>query len=179
LMQVRHLSVLKAGVYASLPYFIFGISEPLGGWVADRLVSLGWDETRTRKGIVTVAFLTGLLLVPAALADSATKAIVLVAGASLVGLAAGNLLVILQGCAPSEEIGAWTGMENFVGNLGGISALVTGLLISRTGSYLPGFVVAVVILLAGLLSYWFIVGQLSPVGANPLEGSCPAADAGR
>jgi dipeptide/tripeptide permease len=75
------------------------------------------------------------------------------------------LLVILQCCAPPEEVGVWTGAENFTGNIGGILApLVTGFLISRTGSYLPGFVLAAVVLVTGLLAYWFIVGELKPLG---------------
>jgi len=160
LMEVRHLPILKAGLYAGLPYLVFGASAPLGGWIADRLVRLGWDETRTRKGLVSVAFLTGLLLIPAARVESTTQAIVLVSGASLVGLATGNLLVILQACAPPEEVGTWTGVENFAGNLGGVSALVTGFLLSRTGSYFPGFALGAVVLVSGLLSYWFIVGKL-------------------
>lgn len=164
LQVVRHLTVMRAGVYAFLPYFVFAVSEPLGGWIADRLIHRGWDETRTRKGMVTLAFLTGLLLIPAARVASARAAIWLVAGASLVGLATGNLFVILQSCAPPEEVGIWTGFENFSGNLGGVIApLVTGLLIARTGSYLPGFALAAIVLLMGLIAYWWVVGQLKPV----------------
>jgi ACS family D-galactonate transporter-like MFS transporter len=163
LQVARHLTVMRAGVYAFLPYFVFAVCEPLGGWIADRLIHRGWNETRTRKGMVTVAFLTGLLLIPAARVASATAAIWLVAGASLVGLATGNLFVILQSCAPPEEVGIWTGFENFSGNLGGIIApLVTGLLIARTGSYFPGFALAAIVLLMGLIAYWWVVGQLKP-----------------
>jgi nitrate/nitrite transporter NarK len=163
LVTVRHLTIVRAGFYASLPFFVFGVSEPIGGWIADLLVQRGWNETRTRKGVVTAAFATGLLLIPAARADSAGAAMALIIGGSLVGLATGNLLVILQSCAPQEEIGLWTGIENFAGNLAGILApLVTGFLISRTGSYSPGFALAAIILLAGLLSYWLIVGELKP-----------------
>jgi ACS family D-galactonate transporter-like MFS transporter len=161
LVTVRHLTILRAGIYSALPFCVFGISEPIGGWIADRLIKLGWDETRTRKGIVTVAFLTGLLLIPAARAETATAAIILVMGGSLVGLATGNLIVILQSCAPSDQVGVWTGWENFAGNVGGVVApLATGFLIARTGSYAPGFALGAVLLLAGLLSYWFIVGEL-------------------
>jgi ACS family D-galactonate transporter-like MFS transporter len=161
LVTVRGLTILTAGLYASLPYFVFGISEPIGGWIADRLIRFGWDETRTRKGMVTFAFMTGLLLLPAVRVSSAGAAVVLIIGGSLVGLATGNLLVILQSCAPPREIGAWTGMENFVGNVAGIIAPVaTGFLIQHTGSYAPGFGLAVFVLLAGLGSYWFIVGNL-------------------
>lgn len=165
LVTVRHLTVLRAGFYSALPFFVFGVSEPIGGWIADRLIRFGWDETRTRKGMVTVAFLTGLLLIPAARVESANAAIALVIGGSLVGLSTGNLLVILQSCAPPEEIGVWTGMENFAGNIAGILApLVTGFLISRTGSYAPAFALAAIVLVTGLLAYWLIVGELKPAG---------------
>jgi MFS transporter, ACS family, D-galactonate transporter len=98
----------------------------------------------------------------AAMRTSATPvAIGLLIGASLVGLATGNLLVILQCCAPFEKIGLWTGAENFAGNLAGIVApLAVGLLIKRSGSYIPGFELGAIVLLAGLIAYWFIVGDL-------------------
>ena len=52
-------------------------------------------------------------------------------------------------------------VRNFAGNLGGVLApLITGFLIGRTGSYAPGFVLAAVVLLAGIFCYWFIVGDL-------------------
>ena len=170
LVAARHFTILGAGLYATLPFLVFGASEPVGGWIVDRLVRRGWDETRTRKGMVTIAFLTGLLLIPASRVESPMTAVALIAGASLVGLATGNLLVILQCCAPPEDVGLWTGFENFFGNVGGILApLVTGFLISRTGSYAPGFALAAITLLTGLLSYWFIVGDLRPLGAHTVR----------
>ena len=163
LVTVRHFTILRAGAFSALPYFVFGASEPLGGWIADRLTGYGWDETRTRKGIVTVAFLCGLLLIPASRVHSAGTAVALIAGASMVGLATGNLIVILQSCAPQQDVGLWTGFENFAGNLAGVLApILTGLLISRTGSYAPGFALAAAVLIAGIFCYWFIVGKLQP-----------------
>lgn len=163
LVTVRHLSIVQAGFYASLVFFTFGISEPLGGWLADILIRRGWDETRTRKGIVTVAFFMGLLLIAAMRTSTTPMAIGCLIGASLVGLATGNLLVILQCCAPFERVGIWTGAENFAGNLAGIVApLAVGFLIKRNGSYVPGFELGVIVLLTGLLAYWFIVGELKP-----------------
>lgn len=163
LVTVRHLTILKAGLYSSVPFFVFGVSEPIGGWIADRLVRRGWDQTRTRKMVITIAFASGLLLIPAARVDHAGTAVAFIIGGSLVGLAAGNIMVILQSCAPSGEVGIWTGFENFAGNLAGIIApLTTGFLISRTGSYFPGFALAAAVLISGLISYWFIVGEVRP-----------------
>ncbi len=163
LVTARHFTLVRAGLTASLPYLVFGLCEPLGGWIADRLVRRGWDETRTRKGIITVAFLTGLFLIPVARVQSSGGAVALLIGASLVGLSTGNLLVVLQSCAPQSEVGVWTGFENFAGNIAGVMApIATGLLIKYTGSYFPGFALAPIVLVTGLLAYWFIVGDLSP-----------------
>ena len=163
LVTVRHLSIVAAGFYASIVFFTFGVAEPIGGWIADTLVRRGWSETAARKGIVTIAFLMGLFLIAAMRASEAHIAIALLIGAALVGLATGNLLTILQSCAPLERIGVWTGAENFAGNLAGIIApLAVGFLIRRTGSYVPGFELAPIILLGGLIAYWFIVGDLTP-----------------
>ncbi len=166
LMQVRHLPVLKAGFYAALPFLVFAVSQPLGGQIADHLVHRGWNETLTHKGLLSVSFAMGLLLIPAIWVNHASTALFFLCGASLVGIATANIMVMLQLCSPPNEIGSWAGIQSFAGNLGGISALVTGFLIGRTGSYLPGFVLGPVILVAGLLAYWFIVGELRPPQAT-------------
>jgi MFS family permease len=161
LVTVRQLNIVQAGFYASLAFFTFGIAEPLGGWIADSLIRHGWDETATRKGIVTVAFSMGIFLIAAMHSVHTGVAIGLLIAASLVGLATGNLLAILQSCAPPEAVGLWTGAENFAGNLAGIAApLAVGFLITSRGSYVPGFQLASIILLAGVLAYWFVVGEL-------------------
>jgi len=161
LVTVRQLNIVQAGFYASLAFFTFGIAEPLGGWIADSLIRRGWNETATRKGIVTVAFSMGFFLIAAMRSVHTGVAIGLLIAASLVGLATGNLLAILQSCAPPEAVGIWTGAENFAGNLAGIVApLAVGFLITSRGSYVPGFQLASIILFAGVLAYWFVVGEL-------------------
>src|SRR3954447_18226104 len=77
-VSARGLTMLRAGIYAALPYLVFGMSEPIGGWIADRLIVNGWNETRVRKGIVTFAFLTGLLLIPAARVSNPVAAVALI-----------------------------------------------------------------------------------------------------
>jgi ACS family D-galactonate transporter-like MFS transporter len=108
-----------------------------------------------------MAFFTGLFLVAALRVADARTAVGLLIGASLVGLSTGNLLVILQCCAPPERVGIWTGAENFAGNLAGIIApLAIGSLIKTSGSYVPGFALGSIVLLLGVFPYWFIIGEL-------------------
>jgi MFS family permease len=161
LVTARHFTLFQAGISSSLAFLVFGVCQPLGGWIADRLVRAGWDETRVRKGIVSAAFLSGLLLIPASQVTSHNAAIAFIMGGCLVGLSAANMLVILQYCAPPNEVGLWTGVFNFVGNVAGtLTALMTGHLIDRTHSYTTAFVLAAVAIAAGQFSFWFIVGRL-------------------
>lgn len=163
LVEVRHLTLLKAGFLAAIPYAAWAVSEVAGGWASDRLVRHGWNETRVRKGMITAGFATGLMLIPAALVGNLTASVILLAGGSLVGMSSPNILVVFQTCAPRDEVGMWMGFGNFIGNIGGVlSPLLTGILISRTGSFVPGFALAPAILVAGLLAFWFIVGELKP-----------------
>jgi MFS family permease len=163
LVEARHMSLPRAGAYTTIPFLVFGASEPLGGWIADRLIARGRSECSARKLVVTVAFLTsGMLLIAGRVADDRT-AVMLIGAASLVGLATGNLYALLASVAPKEAVGTWMGMLNAAGNISGIVApIVTGLLVARTGSYYPAFAVAVVVLLLGLPAYWWMVREKRP-----------------
>jgi MFS transporter, ACS family, D-galactonate transporter len=161
-VKVRHVTILEAGIRASLPFLVFGICQPLGGWIADRLIRRGWDPARTRKMIISFAFLSGLLIIPAAYTTSKDVALLLISGGCLVGLSAANQLVLLQGCTPPRQVGLAVGVYNFVGNIAGILApIITGFVIKFSGgSYTAAFIVAAVMLAASQLSYWFIVGPM-------------------
>jgi MFS family permease len=160
LVEGRHMSLERAGAYCAIPFLVFAVSEPLGGWIADCLVRFGYSERRSRKLVVSAAFVTSLMLPAAGHMADDRSAVLAIGGASLVGLATGNLYSLLAGVAPEGSVGTWMGIMNFAGNIPGVAApIVTGVLIERTGSYYPGFVVAVVLLILALPSYWWLVGE--------------------
>jgi MFS transporter, ACS family, D-galactonate transporter len=163
LVESRHMPLQKAAGYAVIPYLTFTLSEPLGGWIADLMIRAGWNEFRSRKAVITVAFLSSLMLIPAGLMKNDIAAVLMIGGASLVGLSTGNLLALMQRSAPAGRVGFWSSVQNFAANISGIAApLATGFLIAKTGSYYPGFVVAVVVLLCGLPLYWWGVREPAP-----------------
>jgi len=158
LVRARHLSLREAGAYAVVPYLTFTLGEPIGGWIADRLVVAGWDEIFSRKVVITAAYLTSAMLIPAGLVVENTPAVVLLGGASLVGLSTANIFALVQRITQDGEVGFSIGVLNLAGNLSGVAApLTTGLIIQRTGSYFPAFVVGVVVLLAATPVYWLMV----------------------
>ena len=173
LVNERHLPLQTAGAYAAVPYLTFAIGEPIGGWIADRLVAIGWDETFTRKAVTTAAFFTSILLIPAGLAAGTKSSVLLLGGASLVGLSTGNLYALVQRVSRGGNVGFSIGLFNLAGNISGVAApLITGLIIAKTGSYFPAFVVAVTVLLAVLPPYWLMVktpGAASGIALHPLR----------
>jgi nitrate/nitrite transporter NarK len=87
-----------------------------------------------------------------------TPAIVLLGVASLVGLSTANINALVQRITRGGEVGFSIGVLNLAGNLSGVIApLATGLIVEQTGSYLPAFAVAVVVLLAAIPVYWLMV----------------------
>jgi ACS family D-galactonate transporter-like MFS transporter len=163
LVESRHMPLQRAAAYTMVPFLVFSVAEPLGGWIADRLVALGYSERRSRKAVVTIAYLSSIMLLAAGRIHDDRAAVAAIGVASLVGLATGNLYALLASVAPEDAVGMWTGFLNFAGNISGVAApIVTGLLIERTGSYYPGFVVAVAVLLLGLPFYWWMVGDRRP-----------------
>lgn len=172
LVKVRHLTLLKAGAFSALPFLVWVLAELLGGWTADRLIRRGMSPTRVRKGVIAVGFLAGLLLIPGVWVTSASAALILISASSLVGFGAGNILAIFQTCAPPEQVGRWMGFGNFTANIGGVlSPLVTGIVISRTGSYLLGFSLAPIALLGGIACFLFIVGKVQQPQPLPVLGA--------
>ena len=160
LVNARGVPLATAGKYLLAPYLTFAIGEPVGGWIADRLVALGCDELASRKAIVAGAFLSAILLIPAGLAADMGRTVLLLGGASLVGLATPNMYALVQRVSAEGDVGFATGVFNLAGNLSGVAApIVTGVIVQRTGSYFPAFVVAVAVLLGTVPIFWTMVRE--------------------
>ena len=164
LFTVRHVPLPGIALFGAAPFLIFAATEALGAWAAGALVERGADLSLVTKGFIGAGLALGLLVIPAALAQSAGASIAYLLAASLSGLACGNMLAVPRICAPDDEVALWTGVQNFVGNIGGVLApAITGLLIAWTQSYVAAFFVVAALLLAGIAAYTLM---LPPLGAS-------------
>lgn len=165
LITVRHLSMPKIALFGGLPFLIFAAAEALGGWSSGRLVRKGLSLSRVTKGYIAGGFLVGLLIIPAAIVESAALSIGLLLAASLSGICCGSMISIPKICARHTEVALWVGIMNAAGNVGGVLApLVTGVVVARTGSYVPAFMTAAGVLLLGIAAYTMIVPSLDTEG---------------
>jgi len=161
LFTVRHVPLAGIAVFGALPFLIFAATEAIGAWLGGALVRRGMDLSAVTKGLIAAGFAIGLLVIPAALAETPSASIAFLLGASASGIACGNMLAVPRICAPDDEVALWTGVQNFVGNIGGVLApAVTGVVIARTGSYVPAFFVVAALLVVGIAAYTMMLPSL-------------------
>jgi MFS family permease len=166
LISERGLSMQSMAVLGSLPFFAMAATSVFGGWLSDRLIARGASVTRVRKTFVTSGLLLCCVtLLPAAVVRSPGLSVtLLVVSCSALGLFTSNVWAITQTLAGPRAAGSWTGIQNAVGNLGGvISPLLTGVVVGRTGSYYLAFAMASLVLIFGAACYLILVGKVSPL----------------
>jgi MFS family permease len=172
LVEQRGFSNHAMALAGSLPFWGMACTSILGGWLSDRWIAAGHSPTQVRKGfIVTGLFLCAMLLVPVDLVRSGSVCLGLLIGASMaLGIFTSNVWATTQTLAGSRAAGRWAGIQNCIGNLGGVVApALTGLIVQKTGSYFPAFAVASVVLLMGIAAYMLLVRKVAPITWAPRE----------
>lgn len=165
-----HMSVLQSGWYASIPWLVGTISELLiGGWLVDWLVNKGYDSTRVRKTILVISMLLGMTIIGAAFTNKPEVAVFWIS-VSLGGLVITSSIAysIPTFIAPKGTVGTLLGILTFGNNVMAIiSPIVTGFIVQATGSFMYAFLLAAIILVAGILSYVFLLTDLEPIATVP------------
>ncbi len=166
LVHTLHLSLLGSAGYAAIPWAWATITDlAVGGWLIDHLVRKGWNETKVRRSVLLTGMVLALAVFGATRTTSANWAIFWIS-LSLGGLAAAAPVCwsLPSLIAPKGGVATVGGLMNFSNNLAGaIAPLATGYIVSRTQSFTAAFLVADVILLAGIASFLFLLGRIEPI----------------
>jgi len=166
LVQERGLTMSSMAVQGSLPFWGMAVASVAAGWRADRSIRTGRSVTAVRRGYAVAGLLLcGLVILPApAVADAKLSVALITAACVFLGGFTGNVWAITQTLAGPLAAGRWTGLQNCIGNLGGVFApLVTGWIVSATGSFLFAFWAATATLLLGAVAYLTLVGKVHPL----------------
>jgi MFS family permease len=169
LVAERGLSLTAMAVLGSIPFWAMAASSLVGGWTSDLLIRRGADAGRVRKFYAAGGLiLCAASILPAALVSTANASIALItAGCIALGMFTSNVWAITQTLAGPLAAGRWTGIQNAIGNLGGVvSPALTGWIVVQTGSFTLAFAAAAAVLLAGSLVYLKLLGTITPVNWN-------------
>ncbi len=164
------IDLLHSVVYTSVPWLIAACSDlVVGGYLVDWMVKRGHDPSRVRKFVLVSGTAAGLAIFGAAYAHSVLVAIVCISIA-LGGLSAAAPVgwSIPALIAPRNSVGRVGGIMNFCCQLSAISApLITGYVVSETGSFFGAFAVAGAFTVIGIMSYVYLLGAIEPVAEMP------------
>jgi MFS family permease len=165
LTRGRHFSMDRMARTGGLIFLMFAISAMLAGKFSDRWITAGASVTLVRK-ILLGAGMAGAGFCVAAAAVSPEKIFVwmLVGLGIFLGAAGGSCWAVSQTIAGPRVAGRWTGVQNFIGNLGGaVAPLLTGYLLGRTGQFYWAFAITALVSWLGALSWVVIVGPVEPL----------------
>ncbi|MGC1484066.1 MAG: MFS transporter [Candidatus Acidiferrum sp.] len=167
LVRERHFSMESMGRIGGGAYLTLAMSALISGWVSDLWIARGGRITLVRKTFTAsglgVASCFCIAVVVFAF-DSRLALFFLFATCAAAGLCTSNLWAVTQTLAGPHAAGKWTGLQNFVGNFAGIvSPALTGYIVERTGHFFWAFAATSGVLMAGAISWAFVVGTVEPV----------------
>jgi sugar phosphate permease len=175
----RHMSVKYTGWAAAIPFACGVVGGVLGGYIADILLRHGTTPLKSRRYPAAIALLgTAACTVAAAYVSSNALAIAFISVSLFLVYVTSTCAWALSSVAVPTNCTASIGaVQNFGGYLGGaLAPTVTGLIVQKTGSFVPALVVGALIGVISAASYLFIVDQ--PITATDLEAmSDPDTDA--
>ncbi len=180
LVEARHFTLLKVGLFASLPLFAGVIGDTIGGLATDWLLKKTGNTKLARRLVAIVGLLgCAVFIVPAALTENAYTAVYCLTGAMFFLECTIGPSWAVPMDAGGKYSGTVSGMMNMAGNIGGaLSPLVFGFL-AQYGNWQAPFIVAAVLLVIGsaVWAFWLDPDRSVVEGAasgRPAVGKAPA-----
>jgi ACS family glucarate transporter-like MFS transporter len=161
LVQQRGMSILNAGIVASIPAICGFLGGVLGGVWSDFMLRRGWSLTASRKTPIVIGLLLSTSMVICNYVD-AHWVVVLFMALAFFGKGVGALgWAVVSDAAPRQIAGLSGGLFNMFGNLSSISTpIVIGYIVQGTGSFNGALVFVGANALVAVISYLVIVGEI-------------------
>ncbi|MDR3565504.1 MAG: MFS transporter [Negativicutes bacterium] len=165
LVMERGFSIIKMGIYASLPWMAAFVAQPIIGWLSDRLLKSGMSVTKGRKAVIIGLQVMAASVMGVGFIDDPMLAVCLLTFSIAAESGAGSLIwAIMTELAPPKLAGSLGGIMNTAGALAGIlSPAITGFIVKFTGSFQLALLAGGCMLLIAALSVWLIIPELKPI----------------
>ncbi|HUC50230.1 MAG TPA: MFS transporter [Xanthobacteraceae bacterium] len=164
LIEVRHFTLLKGGLLASLPLWAGVIGDTAGGLATDWLLRRTGSAKIARRSVAITGLLgCAVFITPAALTENAMTAVTcLTISMFFLECTIGPSWAVPMDTG-GKYSGTVSGMMNMAGNFGGaISPIVFGYL-AQGGNWQAPFIVAAALLVAGSAVWAFWIDPDKPI----------------
>jgi MFS transporter, ACS family, glucarate transporter len=164
LVQQRGMSILNAGLVASIPAVCGFAGGVLGGIWSDYMLRKGFSLTASRKTPIVVGMLLSTSMIICNYVD-AQWLVVAVMALSFFGKGIGALgWAVISDTCPKQIAGLSGGLFNMFGNLSSISTpIIIGYIIQNTGSFNGALVFVGANAVVAAFSYLVIVGEIKRI----------------
>ncbi len=165
LIDEKGMTMLKTGIYASIPYIVAILGTLIGGRCSDWMLTRGVSTGLARKLPIIIGLLLSCLILGGNYTDSPNIVITFMAIAFFgQGMASTVTGALLADIAPKGMVGLTGSSLYFVANIGGaLSPLIVGLIISATHSYAAALTFISVVALIGAFAYIFLLGKVKRI----------------
>lgn len=161
LVQARGMSILKAGMVASIPAICGFVGGVLGGVISDWLMRKTGSLNIARKTPIVLGMLLSISMVVCNYVDTEWVVVFFMALAFF-GKGIGALgWAVMADTAPKEISGLSGGLFNMFGNVSGIvTPIAIGYIIAASGSYNGALIYVGIHAFVAVLSYLVLVGDI-------------------
>ena len=161
LIEERHLTTIKAGIFAVLPFIGATVGILLAGIVSDLLIRRGYSMSFARKLPLVVGSMLGMSIMLVNFTDSNLVCIAILTVAFFAQGIASSSWAAVSEIAPKELIGLTGGVTSLAANIGGIVCpIVVGAIVHATGTFAWAFWFIGGVALIGTLSYSLLLGRI-------------------
>lgn len=170
LVEERGLSILNAGLFATVPAICGFAGGVLGGVISDWLLRRGASLTVARKTPVVGGMLLALTILGCNYVNSNAMVLVFMSLAFF-GKGIGALgWAVMSDVAPRDCAGMSGGIFNMFGNFSSIvTPIVIGFVLKETGSFDLVLSLVAAAALCAALSYLFLVGEIRRLGSKSIS----------
>jgi ACS family glucarate transporter-like MFS transporter len=171
LVEERGLTVIKAGMFATVPAVCGFTGGVLGGIISDWLLRRGLSLTAARKIPVVAGMLMALTILGCNYAETNTMILVFMSLAFF-GKGVGALgWAVMSDVAPRDSAGLAGGIFNMFGNLSSIATpILIGYILNETGSFDLVLSLVAASALAAALCFLLLVGRIERIGGERPAG---------
>jgi D-galactonate transporter len=161
LIEERHLTMVKVGIFAVLPFIGATVGVLLAGFIADGMIRRGFSLSFSRKLPLVVGSALGMSIMLVNFTDSNEVCIALLTVAFFAQGIASSSWAAVSEIAPKELIGLTGGITSLAANIGGIvTPIVIGQILHVTGNFAWAFWFIGGVALIGTLSYSLLLGRI-------------------
>lgn len=161
LIEERHLTMVKVGIFAVLPFIGATVGVLLAGFIADWMIRRGYSLSFSRKLPLVVGSALGMSIMLVNFTNSNEVCIALLTIAFFAQGIASSSWAAVSEIAPKELIGLTGGITSLAANIGGIvTPIVIGQILHVTGNFAWAFWFIGGVACIGTLSYSLLLGRI-------------------